>query len=99
MPDVANNADDFVRFLIQRSQAETLPQRVFANEEVLRKYFTDEDNFRIVVHFRLGEVAAFEQRDAHGAKIVVIDIADIRVRALSGKWSRVAFDCEREVGR
>src|SRR5213596_3801719 len=97
MPHVADDADDFVRPLAQRTEAETLPQRVFARKESLRKHLTDEDDFRIVAHFPRSEAAPFQKRDAHGAKIIVVDVANISVRALPGIRGRAPLNVEVKV--
>src|SRR5262249_3037360 len=97
MPDVADNADDFVRLPAERTREEALAQRVFASEVKPPKFVTDQDDFRIFAHIRLGEVAAFSQRDAHGAEIVVIDVAYISVRVLPGRRLRAALDFELKV--
>src|SRR5262245_27868070 len=97
MPDVANNANDLVRRLAERALKETLAEWVFAGEVEPREFIADQDDFCIVAHFRLGEVAAFEKRDSHGADIVVIDIAYISVLALPGSRLGASLDFEREV--
>ena len=76
---------------------ETLPQWIFASEVSLLEQLADEDDFRIFAHFRLGEAAAFQQRDVHGTKIVVIGVANVRVRALPGLRSPASLDHEGKV--
>src|SRR5262249_6693813 len=97
MPDVADNADDFVRLFIHPTQEQTAPHRVFACEVESRELVADQDDFRIVAHIRFVEISAFSQRDAHGAEIVVIDVAYISVWRLSGGRLRAALDFERKV--
>src|SRR5262249_61069216 len=93
----ADNADDFVRLSAERNCEKALAERVFAGEVEPRKFVADHDDFRIVANVPLGEVAPLPHRDAHGAEIVVIDVAYITVRALRASRFRPALDFEIEV--
>src|SRR5437764_7896089 len=98
MPDIADNTDDFIRLLIRGAQPETLPERIFAGKEAPREQLADEDHFRITAHFRLRERAAVEQRDVHGAKIIVIHVANVSVGTWRGIRRRAPLNIERKVG-
>src|SRR5262245_28004510 len=98
MPYVSDNADDFVRLPAQRTCEEAFAERVFAGKVKPREFVTDQDDFRIVAHIRLGEAAALSQRDAHGSEVVVIDVAYISVRVLPGSRFRSSLDFELKVG-
>src|SRR5437870_272262 len=94
MPHVADDADDFVKFLSPIG-ADALPQRVFARKESLREHFADEHDLRVVAHLRRSEPAPLQKWDAHGAKIIVVDVAHIRMRVLPGICT--PFDLEGKV--
>src|SRR5262245_43033269 len=98
MPNVADNADDFVPLLTaRRTYEQSFANRGPSGEIPPRKHVTDQNNLGLVAHVGLGEPAADKQRNAHGSKIVVIDVANIGVRALSGGRLGAALDIEREV--
>src|SRR5205814_1840666 len=81
MTDIPDNADDLVRLLARRDEAQSPPKRVFGAKETLCQDLTDNDDLRILAHLSLCERAAFKKRDAHGAKIIVVDVANVGLRA------------------
>src|SRR6266550_1367383 len=59
-------------------------EREQVRKESLREHFADEHDLRVVAHLRRSEPAPLQKWDAHGAKIIVVDVAHIRMRVLPG---------------
>ena len=96
---VDDDPDDLEKVLADGTDKEAPPKRIFARKITLRENLADDGDFRVRADLRLAEIAAFDERDAHRAKVVVIGVADIGVTLLACSVGVTPFNIEFKVGR
>src|SRR5262245_39437190 len=97
MPDIADDADDFVRFLVQQIYPKVLSEGILIGEVAPSQLLADYHDLGAVIHLSLGERAPENQGDAHRAKILVIDTSNIGEPTLREILSGAAVDVERRI--